>query len=372
MSVDFARLATPGAQALSPYRPGRPAALWRRGFGAALVNLASNENPLGPSPAAAEAAAEALAGIARYPDGNGTALKDALAERWQVSPARITLGCGSNDVLCMLGQAWLAPGRSAVLSEHAFIVFSQAVTLSGARGLVAPARAWGHDPEAMLAAVAPDTRALFIANPNNPTGTWIGEGALTGMLERLPEDVIVVLDEAYAEYAGALAPDYPDSARLLARFPNLVVTRTFSKIHGLAGARVGYAVSDAVIAETLNRVRQPFNVSHVGLAAALAALDDDEHIARSLACNAAGMQQLRAGLADLGLGVIASAGNFLAVALERVEAVCADMLERAVLVRPLPVYGMPGHIRVTVGVAEENARCLDALRRALERGVKAA
>ena len=367
MSVDFARSAIAGARALSPYRPGRPAELWRRRPADALVNLASNENPLGPSPKGARAARGALCDIARYPDGNGSALKDALAERWGVTPAHITLGCGSNDVLCMLGQAWLAPGRSAALSEHAFIVFSLAVTLSGARALIAPARAWGHDPAALARAVASDTRVVFVANPNNPTGTWIGEAALRNMLARLPEGVIVVLDEAYAEYARALRPDYPDSVQLRREFPNLVVTRTFSKIHGLAGLRVGYAVSDPQIAEVLNRVRQPFNVSGVGLASALAALDDDEHIARSVASNAAGMRQLLAGMADMPVEPIASAANFVAVATSRAGAVCDDMRTQSVLVRALGVYGMPGHLRITVGDADENVRCLRALGRAIER-----
>ncbi len=367
MSCDFARLATPGTRRLSPYQPGRPAALWQREGGEPLVNLASNENPLGPSPRGARAARDALEGIACYPDSHGGALKAALAERWEVTPAHITLGCGSNDVLCMLAAAWLSPDCSAALSAHAFIVFSQAITQSGARALVAPARQWGHDPEAIAAALAPDTRLLFLANPNNPTGTWIGAAALRRLLERVPEDVIVVLDEAYAEYAAAQTPDYPDSARLRREFANLVVTRTFSKLYGLAGLRVGYAVSEPGIAETLNRLRQPFNVSGPALAAALAALDDRSHVRSSLAGNAAGMQQLRSGCAALGIEVIPSVANFITLAVDDALAVYTALLADAVLVRPLSVYGMPSHLRVTVGSAAENARCLDALAGALGR-----
>ncbi|MCA1805758.1 MAG: histidinol-phosphate transaminase, partial [Xanthomonadaceae bacterium] len=269
----FLALATPGVRGLHPYQPGKPLSELEREYGVRdAVKLASNENPLGPSPKALAAARAALADMARYPDGNSFELKQALARRHGVSTAAITLGNGSNDVLELIARGFLGPALAAVYSEHAFAVYPIVTQAIGAQHRVAPARDFGHDLEAMAARVDERARVLFIANPNNPTGTWLPASQLEAFLATLPECLIVVLDEAYCEYVGE--SDYPDSTAWIERFPNLVVTRTFSKAFGLAGLRIGYAVSHPQVADVLNRVRQPFNVNLAAQAAALAALDD--------------------------------------------------------------------------------------------------
>src|SRR5690606_37575861 len=258
MSCDFLTLAQPGVQKLSPYVPGKPVDELARELGldpAKIVKLASNENPLGPSPRALEAIRGELAELTRYPDGNGFELKRKLAERYGVAPAQVTLGNGSNDILELVARAYLAPGLNAVFSEHAFAVYPIATQAVGAQGKVVPAKDWGHDLDAMLAAIDDNTRVVFIANPNNPTGTWFGPDALEAFLAKVPESVLVVLDEAYIEYAEG--DELPDGLDYLARYPNLLVSRTFSKAYGLAALRVGYAISSPAIADVLNRVRQP-------------------------------------------------------------------------------------------------------------------
>ena len=351
---------------ISAYQPGKPISELAREMGipeAGIVKLASNENPLGMSAAARDAASAALVALERYPDGSGFELKAALAARFGLSPARIALGNGSNDVLEMVARAFLAPGRSAVYAQHAFAVYPLATLAAGARGVEVPARDFGHDLPAMAAAISADTTVVFIANPNNPTGTFVEAQAVESFLERVPSNVLVVLDEAYTEYLSP-AQRY-DSFAWLTRFPNLLVTRTFSKAYGLAGLRVGYAVGDAAVIDLLNRVRQPFNVNSVALAAATAALGDEEFIARSAEVNRRGMAQVTEGLSALGVEWIPSAGNFVAFRVEDADATNVALLRQGVIVRPIGGYGMPGWLRVSIGLQEENARFLQALTRAL-------
>lgn len=365
--TDFLALAQPGVQKLSPYVPGKPVDELARELDldpATIVKLASNENPLGPSPKALQAIRDELAELTRYPDGNGFALKSLLAVRCGVQPSQVTLGNGSNDILELVARAYLAPGLNAVFSEHAFAVYPIATQAVGAQGKIVPAKDHGHDLQAMLAAIDANTRVVFIANPNNPTGTWFGPQALSDFLDRVPENVLVVLDEAYIEYAEGF--DLPDGLDYLARHENLLVSRTFSKAYGLAALRVGYAISSVQIADVLNRVRQPFNVNSLALAAACAALDDAEYLAQSRRCNDAGMAQLEAGFRALRLGWIPSKGNFIAVDLGRESMpLYQALLREGVIVRPVANYGMPTYLRVSIGLPEENGRFLEALAKVL-------
>ena len=366
----FLNLATPGIQALQPYLPGKPVAELEREYGITdAVKLASNENPFGPSPLALAAAREVLEDLSRYPEGSGWLLAGRLAGLHALERDSVTLGNGSNDVLDIIARVFLTPAHEAVFSQYAFAVYPIAVQAAGAKARIAPAHdgskgpAYGHDLDAMYALVGPDTRLVFIANPNNPTGTWLESNALEAFISSLPAHVMVVVDEAYFEYVDK--PGYPDASAWLQRFPNLIVTRTFSKAYGLAGLRVGYALSHPDVADLLNRVRQPFNVNMVAQVAALAALDDSEYLQHVVQRNREGMQQLLAGFGGLGLPYIESAGNFVAVetgrGLQRYEA----LLQRGVIVRPIANYGMPDHLRVTVGRADENARLLAALEQVL-------
>lgn len=355
-------LAPAHIRAISPYQPGKPISELAREMGldeASIVKLASNENPLGVGEKTRAAMQQALVDIARYPDGNGFELKDALCRRYGVAMDQIVLGNGSNDVLEMVAGAFLGPEREAVFAQHAFAVYPLATQAAGAKGIQVPARNFGHDLDAMLAAITPATRVVFIANPNNPTGTFIPGPELEAFLGRVPADVLVVLDEAYTEYL-APAQRY-DAIGWIQRFPNLLVSRTFSKAYGLAGLRVGYGLGNPAVIDLLNRVRQPFNVCSVGLAAAAAALFDDDFLARSYAANAAGMTQLTQGFQSLGLDWIPSAGNFVTFKVGDGSAVNAALLAQGVIVRPIGGYGMPEWLRVSIGLESENARFLEVL-----------
>lgn len=353
-------LAVPGVRGLLPYQPGKPLEALEREYGVRnAIKLASNENPLGPSPDALAAARAALEGAGRYPDGAGFALKRALAGRLNVDAARITLGNGSNDVLELIARAFLSPDAEAVYSAHAFAVYGLVTQAAGARAVVVPARDWGHDLSAMRAAIGSRTRIVFVANPNNPTGTWLDATELEDFVRSLPAHVLVVVDEAYFEYVTE--PGYPDTVGWTARYPNLITTRTFSKVYGLAGLRIGYGVSHPDVAELLNRVRQPFNVNSAAAAAAEAALGDEAHVARSRELNRAGMRQLVDGFDRLRLPYIPSTGNFVCVEVGPAATVYEALLRHGVIVRPVANYGMPRHLRVTVGLPEENERFLTAL-----------
>lgn len=349
-------------RAISPYQPGKPVSELAREMQldeANIVKLASNENPLGMSPRAHAAALQAMQEIARYPDGNGFELKHALHQRFGVGMNQIVLGNGSNDVLEIAARSLLGPGTSAVYAQYAFAVYPLATQACGARGIAVPATEYGHDLDAMLAAITPDTRIVFIANPNNPTGTFVGGDRLYAFLRKVPQNVLVVLDEAYNEYLP-LAKRY-DSVAWLNEFANLLICRTFSKVYGLAGLRVGFGLTSPAVADLMNRIRQPFNVSSVALSAASAALSDDEFLQRSYALNQAGMQQLEAGFKSLGLKWIPSCGNFIAVEVGDAAAINQALLKQGVIVRPIGGYGMPTWLRVSIGSATENQHFLEAL-----------
>jgi histidinol-phosphate aminotransferase len=290
-------------------------------------------------------------------------LKAKLSEKLGVSADQIVLGNGSNDVLDMAARAFLTAGTSSVYAQHAFAVYPIATQTAGAQGIAVPAKHYGHDLVAMRAAIRDDTRVLWIANPNNPTGTFLPWNEIEAFLEAMPSQVLVVLDEAYGEYLPLA--ERCDTAAWLARFPNLLISRTFSKAYGLAGLRVGYGLAGAEVIDLLNRVRQPFNVNSPALAAAEAALDDVAFLDRSYALNTAGMAQLVAGLADLGIETVPSKGNFLLAKVGDAARINADLLKRGVIVRPVANYGLPEFLRVSVGVAGQNARFLDALKACL-------
>lgn len=351
----------PSIAGLQPYKPGKPVEELTRELGVTdVVKLASNENPRGPGERVRERINLAAGALSRYPDGGGYGLRQALARYHDIEPNRITLGNGSNDVLELAARMALEPGLEGIMSEHGFIVYYLAVTGCGGRLITVPARAYGCDLDGVVAAVTDQTRILFLANPNNPTGTWLGEGELVGLLERIPERVWVVLDEAYLEYVDM--PEYPNGRTLLDRYANLIVTRTFSKIHGLASLRVGYALSSPYAADLMNRARQPFNVNSLGLVAAEAALEDETFVTTSRALNREGMALVAKGVETLGLAAIPSAGNFLCIDLGRdAGPVFQAMLARGVIVRPVAEYALPTHIRVTIGLPEENRRFLDVL-----------
>ncbi|MDS4027719.1 MAG: histidinol-phosphate transaminase [Candidatus Contendobacter sp.] len=373
MTCDFLSLAAPGVRTLQPYQPGKPESELRREYGLSdIVKLASNENPLGLSPRALTAIHDALSGLARYPDGNGFELKAALSAKLGISMATLTLGNGSNDVLELAARAFLTPEHEAVFSEHAFAVYPIVTQAISATARVAKANPpdhpmpYGHDPAALLALINDRTRLVFIANPNNPTGTWLKTAELEAFLTAVPESVLVVVDEAYGEYVDAEA-DCPTALRWLDRFPNLIVTRTFSKAYGLAGLRVGYAISHPQVADLLNRVREPFNVNSLALVAAAAALDDVDYLDRGRALNRAGMQQLQDACRQLGLSWLPSVGNFLCVDVGRPgREVFAELLKRGVITRPVDNYGLPRFLRISIGSETENARLVAALRDVLK------
>ena len=368
MLMDLCELSPSYVRSIAPYQPGKPIAELAREMGLderTIVKLASNENPRGIGPRTRAAIDAALAEVARYPDGNGFELKQALARRYGVDMGSIVLGNGSNDVLELVALAFLGPGRAAVYSQHCFAVYPLATQARGARPIVVAAKDYGHDLDAMAKAIDDETYVVWIANPNNPTGTFAKGEQVEAFLRKVPERVLVVLDEAYNEY---LAPELrADSVKWLKRHPNLVITRTFSKAYGLAGLRVGYAFAHASVADIMNRVRQPFNVNSIALAAATAALDDMEFVARSYAENLHGMRQLEEGARNLGLDFIPSHGNFLTIRVGKAAEIFKRLLRRGVIVRPVGgAYQLPEHLRVTIGTAQENEKFLAALAASLK------
>jgi histidinol-phosphate aminotransferase len=368
MIVDPCELSPSYVRSIAPYQPGKPIAELAREFGLkeeSIIKLASNENPRGIGPRTRAAIEAALGDIARYPDGNGHDLKTALSRRYGVEMGAIVLGNGSNDVLELVALAFLGPGRSSVYAQHCFAVYPLATQARGARGIAVPAKSFGHDLDAMAAAIDDETYVVWVANPNNPTGTMLRSAELEAFLKRVPERVIVVIDEAYNEY---LTPELKsETVKWLKRHPNLVVTRTFSKAYGLAGLRVGYAFAHPSVADIMNRVRQPFNVNSIALVAATAALDDMEFVARSYAENLQGLRQIEEGAKRLGLDWIPSHGNFITVRVGKANEVFRRLLKRGVIVRPVGGgYQLPEHLRVTVGTAQENERFLSALAASLK------
>ncbi len=369
-----ARLASAAVREIAPYVIGKPIDELARELGVTdIIKLASNENPLGPSPRALKAMQDSLRDVWLYPDGNGHDLKQALAAWHKVEPRQVTLGNGSNDLLVLLAEAFLTPGTNAIHSQFAFAIYGLSIQATGAQIRVprayAPdhAMAYGHDLDAMAAAVDGNTRLVYIANPNNPTGTWNTAAQLKAFLRKVPDSVIVVLDEAYHEYSRAV--DCPDGTTLMPDHPNLVVLRTFSKAHALAGVRVGYGLSHPDVADMLNRVRQPYNVGIPGLAGATAAVGDLEQVARAQQLVAEGSVQFHSALPALGVKVHRSAGNFVLADVGAGNAVYEGLLREGVIVRPVAGYGLPRCVRITIGTAAQNERLIAALAKVMkERG----
>lgn len=369
MTTNFKQLAVSGVQSLQPYQPGKPIDELAREFGLNeedIIKLASNENPLGPSPKVLAAIQEALAELTRYPDGAGFELKQALNKKFGLQKEQITLGNGSSDILDFICRAFVNPGENIVTSQHAFAIYGIIATIVGAHCIKVPAINYAHDLDAMAAAINDKTRVVFVTNPNNPTGTWINKKDLISFLDKIPANILVLLDEAYFEYVQDA--DYPDGLSLLPAYPNLVVARTFSKAYGLAAMRVGYGASSVEVADLLNRVRPPFNVNSLALVAATASLSDDEYVQRSIAENSKGMQQLEAAFNELNIEYIPSVANFIAFKIPsqlKAAEVFQQLLAKGVIVRPIAGYEMPDYLRVSIGTEPENQGFIEALTQVL-------
>ena len=372
MKNTFLNLAVSGVQGLKPYLPGKPVEELERELGINnILKLASNENPLGPSKRVLKALKAEQLEVEIYPDGNGFMLKQALAEKFDLQQEQITLGNGSNDILDMIARVFLCQGREAIFSQYAFAVYPIATQAVGAIAKIAAAfppdhesMPYGHDLKAMLALINEKTRVIFIANPNNPTGTWLAKKTLKAFMDQVPKGVVVVVDEAYFEYVNEA--EYPDTLQWLDQYPNLIVTRTFSKIYGLASLRVGYAVCSEEIADLLNRVRQPFNVNTFSLVAATTALKDEQHIKRCADINREGLAFWREACQARHLSFIPTVGNFITIDVKQdAMPVYEGLLREGIIVRPVANYGLPHHLRITMGTKEQNRRCLAALDKVL-------
>jgi histidinol-phosphate aminotransferase len=352
---------------LAPYPPGKPIEELEREYGVlGSIKLASNENPLGPSPKALAAITAALGELHRYPDGSCFYLAHALAKKFGISPDALIFGNGSNEIIELAVRTFMQRGDEAVMADQAFIIYRLVVQAAGGVSRLVPLRHFTHDLEAILDAITPATRLVFLANPNNPTGTIFFRRDWEEFLRALPPHVIVVMDEAYAEFVDD--PEYPDSLEAHGNDRLLITLRTFSKIYGLAGLRIGFGVAHPELIEVMNRVRQPFNVSSLAQVAALAALDDDEHVERTRQCNRDGMAFLREQCARLGLEYVPSWANFLMVRVGNSARIYEALLRQGVIVRPMAVYGFAEYVRVTVGTAAENRRCIAALEQILSEG----
>lgn len=355
-----------GIEKLKPYQPGKPISELERELGITdIVKLASNENPLGCSDKVKEAVAAELTEIGRYPDGGGFILKDQVHAQFGVAHNCITLGNGSNDLLEIFARAFVSEKDSVVYSQHAFAVYGLVTQAINAEAIEVPAKGFSHDLDAMAKAVKANTKLIFIANPNNPTGTWFEEAEFDAFMQKIPANVIVVLDEAYVEYY----PENFNSLKFLAQYPNLIISRTMSKCYGLAALRVGFALASAEVTDFLNRIRQPFNVNHLAMVAAVAALKDDVFIEKSREINKAGMAQLEAGFEQLGLNYVPSRANFILVDIQADPAQTFNaLLKEGVIVRPV---GIANHLRVSIGTEAENAKFLVALAKVLGLEAKA-
>ncbi|MFM0648504.1 histidinol-phosphate transaminase [Paraburkholderia bryophila] len=357
-------------RAIAPYVAGKPISEVAREFGldeASIVKLASNENPLGMPESAQRAMAKAASELGRYPDANAFELKSALSERYGVPAEWITLGNGSNDILEIAAHAFVEKGQSIIYAQYSFAVYALATQGLGARAIVVPAVQYGHDLDAMLAAITDDTRLIFVANPNNPTGTFIEGPKIEAFLDKVPRNVAVVLDEAYTEYLPQ--EKRYDSIAWVRRYPNLLVSRTFSKAFGLAGLRVGFAIAQPELTDLLNRLRQPFNVNTLAQAAAIAALNDTAFLEKSAALNAQGYRRLTEAFEKLGLEYVPSDGNFVLVRVGNDDSagnrVNLALLKQGVIVRPVGNYGLPQWLRITIGLPEENEAFIAALEKTL-------
>lgn len=368
----FLKLATSGVQQLTPYQPGKPVEELERELGIAdSIKLASNENPLGPSPLALDAIKNIVSSINYYPDGGGFALSNKLAQKHQLDASNITLGNGSNDILELVTRAFLTPLHSAVFSEYSFAVYPIVVQAVGAKANVAKAypedhetMPLGHDPVAILSQIDNSTRIVFIANPNNPTGTWLTPAALEDLFGKIADNIIIVLDLAYTEYMDEEFK--PSIKQWIEKFPNLVVTQTFSKVYALAGLRIGYSISNPEIADILNRVRQPFNTNMLAQAAAIASLDDVEHVIKSVEMNNAGKAYLQDAFTGMNLECLPTMGNFISVNVKQDgKALYEKLLQKGVIVRPVANYDMPEYLRITIGTQPQNERFVETLKQCL-------
>ena len=360
---DATAAANPGVRQLQPYQAGKPMDELQRELGLShVVKLASNENPLGLSEKVRTALQGELSDLIRYPDANGFYLKSKLAELHGVDTHQITLGNGSNDVLEILARTFVSADNEVIFSQHAFVVYPLVTQAIGAKAVAVPASDYGHDLDAMAGAITDRTKMIFIANPNNPTGTFLSTESIKAFLDKVPSNVLVVLDEAYYEYVAE--HERAPSIEWLKDYPNLVVSRTFSKAYGLAGLRAGYAVTSAEIADLLNRIRQPFNVNSLSLKAAEVVLDDHDYLQQAIKVNAAGMQQLIEFCQQDGFGYIPSHGNFLTIEVgPKAADIYQKLLHEGVIVRPVAGYELPNHLRVSIGLADENQAFIDAMRR---------
>jgi histidinol-phosphate aminotransferase len=364
----FAPLANPWIAAQKPYQPGRPLEEVARELGlgdvAGIVKLASNENSLGPSPKAQAAMHQAVAHMHLYPDGGSFYLRQAIARKYDISDDMVMLGCGCNEHAVLLAHAFMGPGDNLVVSQRSFVVYKLVAALYNAHCLEAPMKGMTHDLDAMLAAVTPQTRMIVVGNPNNPTGTMVGQAEIERYVERVPDNVLTVFDEAYMELLDPA--DQVDTVRYVKAAKKPVVTlRTFSKAYGLAGLRVGYAIAQPDAIDLLNKVRQPFNVNAMAQAAAVAALDDHEHLAATRKMLRDGRVQLMAGMRKLGLDPVESVTNFILFPFAKAGELTAALTKRKVIIRPMAGFGLPQHVRVSVGTAAENDQYLRALADAL-------
>ena len=358
--------ANEGISKLKPYQPGKPISELERELGITdIVKLASNENPLGCSDQVKEAVTAEIAEIGRYPDGGGFILKDQIHKQFGFAHDRITLGNGSNDLLEMFARTFVSDQDSVLYSQHAFAVYALLTQAINAQAIEVPAKGFSHDLDAMAAAIQDNTKLIFISNPNNPTGTWFEEAEFEAFMQKVPARVIVVLDEAYVEYF----PENFNSLKFLEQYPNLIVSRTLSKCYGLAALRVGFALASAEVTDYLNRIRQPFNVNHLAMVAAVAALKDEDFIEKSRIANKVGMAQLEAGFKALGLNYVPSRANFILVDIEADPGQTFNaLLKEGVIVRPV---GITTHLRVSIGTEAENAKFLRALAKVLGKEAKA-
>lgn len=355
------QLANAGIRNLSPYQAGKPIEELERELGIKnIVKLASNENPLGISARVQQALHDQIQGLARYPDANGFYLKSKIADKFSVQVNQITLGNGSNDILELIARTYVNDQHEVIYSQHAFVVYPLVTQAIGAKGVAVAAKNYGHDLHGMLSAITARTKMIFIANPNNPTGTFLSSAELYQFIQQVPQHIVVVLDEAYSEYVSA--DERAPSMTWVAEFPNLIVSRTFSKAYGLAGLRAGFAVSHPSIADYLNRLRQPFNMNSLSLCAAIAALDDDDYLAQSVQINQQGMKQLIDFCTKQSLKYIPSWGNFLTIEVgPQAALIYQKLLHAGVIVRPISGYELPNHLRVSIGLAHENQAFIDAM-----------
>ena len=360
-TIDFKKLANRHVSELTPYQPGKPIAELERELGiTSSIKLASNENPLGASQQAIQAASIALRDMHIYPDGACYELKQLLSPFLSVATNQLTIGNGSENILEMIIKSYLQSGDHAVISQYAFLTIPILIKSYGGIAKVVPAKSWGHDIPEMIKSIDDKTRIIFVVNPNNPTGTYTNLNDFELLMKQVPPHVVVVIDEAYSEYISA--SDYPNAINYLSTYSNLIICRTFSKAYGLASLRLGYAVSSPEITDILNRSRLPFNVNSVAVKAGCAALLDQAHVQQSVLLNNEGMEYLTAQLREVGYDFIPSLGNFITINVGVGLEIYQKLLHHGVIVRPLTAYGMPQHIRVTVGTPEQNKRFISALK----------